>query len=232
MKVFWKKVDLVEGPEGFAPHLDGRPVRTPARAALVLPTRALGEAVAAEWQAQSGDVKPDEMPLTRAANSAIDRVTHHFEAVAADLAAYAETDLLCYRAPHPQELVDWQAASWDPVLTWSAETLRAPLSPTTGVIPAVQPPDSLTALAKAVRAHDPWTLTALYDLVTLTGSLLLGLAVSHSRLAPDEAWRLSRLDEDWNIQEWGEDAEAAALAARKRQAFEEAARLMTLLRKI
>jgi len=230
MKRFWREVTVAAEGAGFAIYLDGRPLRTPAKAPCLLPSRALAEAVAAEWAAQEGEVKPAEMPLTRAANSAIDRVTAEFDAVAGTVAAYGETDLICYRAPHPKGLARRQAEHWDPLVAWASEALGARLVLAEGVMHVAQPPASLARLAGAVRDHSPWELTALHDLVTLTGSLVIGLAVSRGRLAPGPAWVLGRVDEDWNTEEWGEDAEAAAAAARRKADFLDAARMLELLR--
>lgn len=230
MKRFWREVTVTPEAGGYEVRLDGRPLRTPLKAPCRLPTRALAEAMAAEWAAQEGEVRPTAMPLTRAANSTIDRVAPEFGAVAAIVAAYGETDLVCYRAPHPQGLVERQAAAWDPLLAWVAEALGARLVLAEGVMHVAQPADSLARLAAAVEAHSPWELTALHELVSLTGSLVIGLAVSHGRLDPQAAWPLGRIDEDWNVEEWGEDAEAAAAAARRRAGFLGAARLLELLR--
>ena len=235
MKRFWSEVS-VEAAEagcgGFAIRLDRRPVRTPAKAPCLLPTRALAEAVAAEWAAVEGGVDPAAMPLTRAANSAIDRVIPERAAVAAIIAGYGETDLICYRAPHPQALARRQAEAWDPLLAWVAQALGAPLVSAEGVVHVAQPPESLARLGAAVRAHGPWELTALHDLVSISGSLVIGLAVSHGRLDAATAWPLSRIDEDWQIEEWGEDDEAAALAGRRRADFASAARLLELVRAV
>jgi len=199
-----------------------------------MPTRALAEAVAAEWDAAAAEpgaeLNPADLPLTRAANTAIDRVTPEHDAVAATVAAYGGTDLLCYRAPGPEGLVRRQAGGWDPLLAWTRETLGARLLLAEGVMHLAQPPETLARLEAEVRAHGPWELTALHDLVTLTGSLVIGLAVSRGRLTAAEAWPLGRIDEDWNVEEWGEDAEAAAGAARRRAEFLNAARLLALLR--
>jgi len=230
MKRFWREVSVEPEDGGFAVRLDGRPLRTPAKAPCLLPTAALAEAVAAEWAAQEGEVKPAAMPLTRAANTAIDRVAREFDAVAGTVAAYGETDLICYRAPHPAGLTARQGEGWDPLVAWAAEALTARLALAEGVMHVAQPPESLSRLAAAVRAHDPWELTALHDLVTISGSLVIGLAVSHGRLDAEAAWPLSRIDEDWNIEEWGEDAEAAEVARRRQADFLNAARLMALLR--
>ena len=230
MKRFWSEVHVVPEAGGHALRLDTRPVRTPARAPLVLPTRPLAEAVAGEWAAQGAEIAPLTMPLTRAANAAIDRVVPERAAVAAVVAGYGESDLTCYRAPDPDGLVHRQAGAWDPLIDWAAERFGARLVLAEGIMHVAQPPEALARLSEAVEAHDAWTLTALHDLVTLSGSLLIGLAVSEAALEPAEGWRRSRIDEDWNIAQWGEDAEAAARAEARRREFLVAARLLSLLR--
>lgn len=229
-KRFWTEVRLEEAEGGYALRLDHRPVRTPGGALCVLPTRPLAEAVAAEWEAQGPQVNPLEMPLTRSANSAIDRVVPDFDAVAEIVAAYGESDLVCYRAPHPEGLKRREAEAWDPLVDWAAERLGASLILAEGVMHVAQPAPALARLGAAVRAHGPWELTALHELVTLSGSLVIGLAVSHGRIDPVAAWEASRVDEQWNIEEWGEDAEAAAAAERRRREFLAAARLIGLVR--
>jgi chaperone required for assembly of F1-ATPase len=230
MKRFWREVSVEARAGGFAIRLDRRPLRTPAKAPCLLPTRALAEAVAAEWAVVEAEVDPAAMPLTRAANSAIDRVIPEREAVAALVAAYGEADLICYRAPHPAGLARRQAGAWDPLVAWADEALGARLGVVVGVVHVAQPPESLARLDAAVRAHGAWELTALHDLVSISGSLVLGLAVSHGRLDAEAVWPLSRIDEDWQIEEWGEDDEAAAVAARRQADFTNAARLLELVR--
>ncbi|MEM6498673.1 MAG: ATP12 family protein [Pseudomonadota bacterium] len=229
MKVFWTESAAVPAPKGFAIHLDGRPLRTPSKAALLVPTELLANAIAAEWQAQSDNVNPITMPLTRAANTVIDRISLHRDAVVAEIAQYGETDLLCYRAPNPDRLIALQAQAWDPLLDWAAVELDANLQVTSGLMHCLQPQDSLDALRNAVAHHTVWQLSGLHDLVTLSGSLIIGLAVSKRHLSAEAAWPISRIDEAWNIEEWGEDAEAAALADRKRTDFLNAERLLSLL---
>lgn len=216
---FWTTASAVPVPGGFAVHLDTRPVRTPLKAPLILPSLALAEDIAAEWQAQDGKVRPETMPVTRTANSAIDKVAPQHAEVADMLAAYGASDLLCYRALDPPELTRRQAKAWDPHLSWAATDLSAPLHVTRGVMPVAQPPASLAALSRLVHALDPFRLAAFHDLVAITGSLVLALAVTRGRLAVDEAWSLSRIDEAWQISLWGEDEEAAETAAFKRAAF-------------
>jgi len=218
-KRFWTDANVVETPEGFTVHLDTRAVRTPAKSALIVPTQALAEAIAAEWQAQEDVIQPDEMPVTRAANSAIDRVGPQFREVADLIADYGDSDLICYRADTPQELVARQNAAWDPLMAWSGSALDAPLQAQTGVIHAPQDPASLQALKARVHACDAFELTALHDLVALSGSLVIGLAACADYRSISELWELSRIDEMWQIEQWGVDEEAEAETARKRRAF-------------
>ena len=227
-KRFWKETTVAAEGSGWGVRLDGRPVRTPAKAALVVPTRAMAEAVAAEWDAQHGVVKPASMPVTRAANSAIDTVAVQFDAVAGKIAAYGETDLLCYRAEGPGPLADRQAAVWDPLLDWAAETLGARLAVTEGVLPVAQDAGALGRLDAAVRALDPFSLAALHDLVAISGSLVIGLAVARGQISVEDGWTASRIDETWQAEQWGLDEDAAAQEALRRQAMQDAARFLAL----
>ena len=225
---FWTAASAVPVEGGFSVHLDARPVRTPLKAPLVLPTLALAEAVAAEWQAQNGKVDPETMPFTRTANSAIDKVAPQFGAVAEMLAEYGGSDLLCYRAEGPVDLVTRQEQGWDPLLDWSRDALAAPLVTAVGVMHVEQPADSLAALRRQVDQLTPFQLAAFHDLVAISGSLVLALGVTQGRLSAEAAWDLSRIDEDWQISLWGEDEEAAEVAARKRAAFLQADRFYQL----
>jgi chaperone required for assembly of F1-ATPase len=227
---FWTEAAVKETEGGHAVALDGRPVRTPARVPLVLPSRALAEAVAQEWQDQPETIDPLAMPLTRAANSAIDRVAPARAAVIAMLADYGETDLLCYRAEAPGTLADRQAAGWDPMLDWAAQALGARLVCGAGVMHVAQPEASLRALRAALEPLGAFELTGLHDLVTLSGSLILGLAAERRAQAPQRLWELSRIDETWQAEQWGEDAEAAAAAEDRRRSFLRAARFIALAR--
>jgi chaperone required for assembly of F1-ATPase len=182
----------------------------------------MADAIAAEWGAQAGEIKPLTMPFTRAANSAIERVRPQRLEVAAMLAAYGETDLICHRAETPEALAQRQAEAWDPLLDWAEQAHGARLVPTKGILPIVQPPAALDALGAHVAALDEFHLTALHDLVTISGSLILGLATASGHMDPDRAWSLSRIDEDWQIAQWGHDDEAAAMAETKRAAFVQA----------
>ena len=227
-KVFWKEVGIAETPEGFAITLDGRAIKTPAKAALALPTREMAELIAAEWAAQEGDIRPEAMPATRAANAAIDKVRGQFAEVAGLLTAYGETDLLCYRAEGPEELVARQNERWDPLLDWAKARFGVVLAVTEGVMPAAQNQAMLDRLGAHVAGFTPFQLTAFHDLVAMSGSLIIGLAVTEGVAEPELLWDLSRIDEDWQIEQWGEDDEATAQAAQRRQAFLDAARFFSL----
>lgn len=218
-KRFWTAAEVAEADNGFGVTLDGRSVKTPAKAPLTLPSRALAQALAEEWDAQEKVIDPTSMPLTRLANSAIDKVTPQHAAVAEMLAEYGGSDLLCYRAESPEELIQRQAAAWDPWVDWAAARHEARLILAQGLMPVEQPPAALERLHRVVSAHDPFALTALHEFVTLTGSLVLGLAVSAGALEAGEAWDLSRVDERWQEEQWGHDEEAAALARAKREAI-------------
>ena len=227
-KRFWTAAGVSEGPGGFSILLDARAVKTPGKMALVVPTRAMAQAIAREWDAQTATVDPRTMPVTRAANSAIDKVTPQRGEVAQLLAAYGDSDLLCYRAIAPASLAAVQTAGWDPMLDWAAATLNAPLVTVAGVIHTPQPAASLAMLTRHVEALDPFALTALHDLVALSGSLVLGLAAITGHRPAAELWSLSRIDEDWQAQQWGVDAEARDMAAHKEAAFLQAERFYRL----
>jgi chaperone required for assembly of F1-ATPase len=225
---FWTAASAVPVEGGFAVHLDARPVRTPLKAPLLLPTQALAEAVASEWQAQTGKVDPETMPFTRTANSAIDKVAPQIDAVADMLADYGNSDLLCYRAGEPDDLVALQDAGWNPLLGWARDALSAPLVTTVGVIHVSQPEESLAALRRRVGGLSAFQLAAFHDLVAISGSLVLAFAVTEGRLSAEAGWSLSRIDENWQISLWGADEEAAEVAALKRAAFLQADRFYRL----
>lgn len=230
-KRFWTAATAeAETGGAFTVRLDGRPVKTPAKAPLRLPTLALAQGIAAEWNAQHGAVRPETMPLTRAANSAIDKVAPLRAEVIAELAGYGASDLLCYRATGPQDLIDRQAAEWGPLVDWAATALQAPLTVTQGVIPVPQPPASLAALQERVAALSDFGLAGLHDLVAISGSLVLALAVTEGRLTAEQAFALSRLDNDWQAAQWGTDEDEAATEALRRAAFLQADRFLGLCR--
>ncbi|MBT0955789.1 ATPase [Alphaproteobacteria bacterium KMM 3653] len=227
-KRFWKEatVEAIDG--GMTVHLDGRPVRTPAKAPLVLPTEAMARAIATEWDAQEGEIKPETMPVTRGANAALDKVALQFDEVAALIIEYGQTDLLCYRAAHPEVLIDLQAKAWDPLLDWASERYGARLAVTTGMMPVPQDPRAVIGLEEAVKNCTEFTLTALSDLVGLSGSLVIGLAAMDDPTRAEALWLASRVDEDFQISQWGEDEEASETAARKRADFMAAVRFFQL----
>ena len=227
-KRFWKAASVVAEDGGFAVRLDERPVKTPAKQPLLVPTHALADLIAAEWDAQSGLVNPESMPVTRMANSAIDKVVPQYHEVVTLLTAYGETDHLCYRATHPPALAEKQAIAWDPLLDWAAQTLNAPLKTTAGIVPIAQDPAVVARLHEQVLALGNFRLAAFHDLVSISGSLVLAFAVGQGRLTAKDGWHLSRLDEDWQNALWGEDEDAAAAAALKQAAFHLAARFYAL----
>lgn len=227
-KRFWASATAEACDGGFTVQLDGRVVKTPAKSAFVVPTLAMAKAAAAEWDAQTGAIKPETMPVTRAANSAIDKVAVQFDEVVGLLAAYGASDLLCYRAQEPPDLVARQAAGWDPLLDWSAATLGARLVVTSGIIHVAQPTETLARLHALTAAFDPFRLAAFHDLVAISGSLVLALAVTRGRLTPDEAFDLSRIDEIWQAEIWGKDDEAEVLETARHQAYREAGRFYAL----
>jgi chaperone required for assembly of F1-ATPase len=225
-KRFYKEVSIGNAEGGFSILLDGRPVKTPAKRALTLPTRKATDVVAAEWRDQAEVIDPARMPITRLANSAIDGVAQDVETVRADIVKYAGTDLLCYRADAPQSLVDAQAGKWDPVLAWAAQTLGARFILAEGVIHQQQPAPALAAFESALQRHaDAFALAALHTITTLTGSGLLALALAEGRLTAEEVWTAAHADEDWNIEQWGSDAEAEARRAHRWRDMKAAAEL-------
>ncbi|WP_170387742.1 ATP12 family chaperone protein [Ruegeria atlantica] len=227
-KRFWTESAVVDAEGGYTVELDGRSVKTPAKATLILPTRAMAEEVAAEWDAQDKEVDPTSMPFTRSANAAIDKVRRQHAEVADMLADYGDSDLLCYRAAHPQELQERQAEQWDPALDWAAEVLLVRLQSVVGVLHQPQPPEALTALRQRVHALSDFQLAAFHDLVSLSGSLILGLAAAQNWRTAEEIWNISRLDELWQIEQWGHDDEAFAAAEVKKAAFLHAKRFFDL----
>jgi chaperone required for assembly of F1-ATPase len=182
-------------------------VRTPAQRILAAPTRAVAEAIAAEWQVQGDVVDPSTMPLTRLANAIIDGVADRPQPVAGEIAKYLSSDLLFYRAASPAGLVERQHRHWDPVLAWAAQVLGARFALAEGVVHVAQPEHAIGA-ARAAIPEGPWPLGALHAATTLTGSALLALALAHGKLSVEEAWQAAHVDEDWNMEQWGRDTPA------------------------
>ncbi len=210
--------------------LDSRPVRTPAKAALSLPTQALAEAVAQEWRAQGETINPFSMPLNGMANAAIDRITPDAAAFAAGLAIYAESELLCYRADEPFALVARQNQDWNPLLGWAQDHYEVDFNLVRGIMHQPQPPATLERLSAAVAGFDPFALAALSQLVTISGSLVIPLALTERVISPEDAFASAHLDELWQAEQWGEDDFALEARAVHRADFLAAARFFDLLR--
>ncbi len=217
------------GPVLHAVTLDGRTVKTPKKAALAVPGKPLADTIAAEWEAQTDVIDPRIMPLTRLANSIIDGVVGAEDDIRADLLKYGGNDLLCYRAEGPQNLVQRQGEAWDPILGWARSTLGARLVLTEGVMPVTQPANALDGVAAELAKLDAWRLAPVHVVTTLTGSLLLALALARGHLTADELWRAAHVDEDWQIEQWGEDAEAAERRQHRRAELAASDRLLALV---
>jgi len=229
VKRFWKDVTVGEEDGGWGVRLDSRPLRTPARAPLVVPTEALAEAIADEWRSIDGDVDPRAMPLTGLANAAIDRVAPKPEAFAAGLARYSEADLACYRAEGPRGLAERQEESWDALLAWARRRYDVDFATTSGIVHVEQPSATIERLAHAVASLDPFRLAGLSPLVTIGGSLAAALAVLEKAITLDAAWDSVSIDERWQLEQWGADAEAEAALENRRHDFLAAARFLELL---
>lgn len=225
---FWKTATTVPRDGGFGVMLDARVVNTPNKTPLVLPTLKMAEAIAVEWDAQPEKIDPLTMPVTRAANSAIDKVAPQHAEVVAELAQYGGTDLLCYRAVGPIELVTIQASKWDPVLDWAATEFGTRLNVCEGVMHISQNTSLMTKLHAEVSAFDNFALAGVHDLVGISGSLILSLGVTRGAISADDAWLLSRVDEHWQAEQWGADEEASAHELLKKAAFLNAARFFNL----
>ncbi len=229
-KRFWKDAAVEAAENGYEVRLDARPVKTPAKTALVVPTRTMAEAIAAEWQAVDEVINPEVMPVTRAANAAIDKVAVQHAEVAQMLVDYGDADLLCYRADHPEELVAQQAERWDPVLEWAETSLGVRLAPRIGIIHKPQDPRDLSRLATRVQGFTAFELAGFHDLVSLSGSLILGFAAAEGPYEVDDLWARSRVDELWQEAQWGRDDEAHELSEMKRAAFVDAKRFFDMAR--
>lgn len=216
---FWKNVSAAPEGAGFGILLDTRPVRTPAKAPLVVPTQALAQEIAAEWDGVTDRIDPDKMPLTRMANSAIDKVEAQKSEVADLVAAYGDSDLLCYRADNPDSLVQRQNDAWDPLLDWASDHLNARLIPRVGVVHSPQDPGAIGRLTQRVHGLSNFELAAFHDLVSLSGSLIIGFAAIHRFRTVDALWDDSRIDENWQIEQWGADDIATKAEEFRQEAF-------------
>ncbi|MEA2836948.1 MAG: hypothetical protein QOD89_1498 [Bradyrhizobium sp.] len=227
-KRFYAQAGVTETAKGFGIALDGKPARTPSRRLLTAPTREIAETIVAEWDAQKEIIDAVTMPVTRLANSVIDAVTERVDAVADDIAKYFHSDLLFYRAGHPDALVALEAEHWDPVLFWAADTLGAHFILAEGIV-HVRQPDAAVATARAALPTDPWSIAALHMVTTLTGSALLALALMRGALDEDQVWAAAHVDEDWNALQWGLDEEVAARRLARFLDFRAAAHVLKAL---
>lgn len=226
MKRFWKTV-AIDADRGIT--LDGKPVRTPGKQHLILPTPALAEAVADEWRAvgEGAEIDPRAMPLTGLSNAAIERIDP--TAFAAGLAAFGESDLLYYRAESPDDLVARQAALWDPMLDWARTRYDVHFEIASGVMHKPQPPATIARLAEAVAARNAWQLAGLSPIVTIGGSLVAALALAEGAATPDEVWRAVELDEDWQAEQWGRDELSLGALESRRRDFDAGVRFLGLI---
>jgi len=227
-KRFYAKAGAAEGKDGFAITLDDKPIRTPSGRQVVVPVREIADAIVAEWEAQQEFIEPLTMPLTRFANSVVEAVVDRVEAVTDDIAKYFQSDLLFYRAGHPEGLVAREAAHWDPLLFWAADALGAHFILAEGIV-HVRQPESAIAAARAALPGDPWSIAALHVITTLTGSALLALALLRGVIDQEQAWAAAHVDEDWNGEKWGVDDEVAARRAARLVDFKAAARILRAL---
>ncbi|MES2326010.1 MAG: ATP12 family protein [Pseudomonadota bacterium] len=229
MKRFWKDVSTEPKGDAWAIRLDGKPVKTPERFPLAVPTSALAEAIAREWSDVGEKVDPRSMPLTGIANAAIDRVASAPGAFARSLAEYAQGDLLCYRADGPRPLVERQEEHWDGLLAWARRRYDIDFVITAGMMHVAQPSATIERLSHAVAALDPFRLAGLSPLVTIGGSLVAALAMLERAITPEEAWEAVSVDERWQLEQWGADSEAEAVLKNRRRDFLAAARFLDLL---
>ncbi|HLT77591.1 MAG TPA: ATP12 family protein [Ferrovibrio sp.] len=231
MKRFYKTVTVARQPDGqHAVMLDQKPLRTPAKTELRVPCAALAQGIAAEWEAQTGDIRPLQMPLTRLVATALDRTAKDRDAVTAEVVRYGETDLLAYRADQPRELADRQAATWQPLLDWFRDRYDVQIQVTQGILAVPQPPELKARLEQICAGLDPFELTILHALTSAAGSVVIGLAVLTGRIDADSAHSASLLDEHFQAEQWGDDAEAAERRAALLADLTSAAHCLTLLK--
>ena len=227
---FYKAVAVAGTAAPFAVTLDERSLRTPLKQALDLPTRPLAEAVAAEWEAQSEKIDPQSMPFTKLANTALDRVASDRERIVGEIVEFAGSDLVCYRAEKPQELVERQARGWQPVLDWARATFGGDFTVTEGIVHVGQPASALQAMNAYLACKSPWALTALHNMTTLTGSALISAMACDGAVLPAEAWLAAHIDEDWQIEQWGADEEASHRREYRKREFDTCLRFHALSR--
>ena len=228
-KRFYKDVTVSEVAGGFSVLLDGRQIKTPRKLAFQVPSKRLAEAVCAEWHAQEEEINPDLMPLTRFSNTSIDRVEGDIPRIIDEMCSFANSDLLCYRADHPVSLVERQSASWDSALDQIHDNYGARFFAISGIIHQEQKPEALNAIRKSLEKRHPFELTGVYNAMTLTGSIFLSLLLADKIKTPDETWQAAHIDEDWNIERWGEDEEACAHRERRRREFDGIVHFLSLV---
>jgi chaperone required for assembly of F1-ATPase len=229
LRRFWKQAEAVAADGGWGVALDGKPLRTPGKLALVVPTEVLARAIAAEWADAPETIDPRGMPLSGLANAAIERVAPDAAGFAAGLARYGEADLFCYRAEGPEKLVERQTAAWDPLLAWARRRFDVEFAITKGINHVPQPAGTAERLGHSVATMDSFQLAALSPLVTIGGSLIAALAVAEGAFKPEAAWDAVSVDERWQIETWGDDAEAVAMLEGRERDWTAAARFLALL---
>ncbi|HEX3676727.1 MAG TPA: ATP12 family protein [Sphingomicrobium sp.] len=229
MKRFWTEVSTLAAQDGWVIRLDSRAIQTPARAPLVVPTKALAAAIAEEWRLINDEINPRAMPLTGLANAAIDRIAPDRQAFAAGLAKYGEADLACYRSEWPPELVKRQLASWDPLLEWGRRRYDVDFATTSGLLHLPQAQATIDRLGHAVAELDAFHLAGLSPLVSIGGSLIAALAVLEKAITPEAAWEAASIDEGWQLEQWGGDREAQTALENRRRDFFAGARFLDLL---
>jgi chaperone required for assembly of F1-ATPase len=227
-KRFYAKAAMAETADGFTVTLDDKPIRTPSGRQVIVPAREIAESIVAEWESQKEFIEPLTMPMTRFANSVVEAVVDRVDAVTQDMARYFESDLLLYRAGHPEALVAREAAHWDPILFWAADELGAHFILAEGIV-HIRQPESAIAAARAALPGDPWSIAALHVITTLTGSALLALALLRGVVDEDQVWAAAHVDEDWNSEKWGVDDEVAARRAARLVDFNAAVRILKAL---
>ena len=230
-KVFWSEVSVAETGNNFTILLDGKPVKTPQKSDLEVPTRAFADAMANEWRALDNKIDPEKLPLTKLANASIDKIPDQLDGIISMLAEYATTDLLCYRAEKPEDLMKRQEEAWQPLLDWFENNHGIKLVTSCGVMPIAQTDQVLDICRNLLKKFSNFELAAIYDLIMLSGSFVIGLATAEGHIEHGHAWDISRIDEEWQISEWGEDEEAASMETKKRNSFLDAEKFFGLSRK-
>ena len=218
-KRFWKNVHVVSSETGYLIKLDDKILKTPAKKQMLLPTEALAKKVASEWGKQVEEVDPTSMPFTKSSNAALDKVSEQFEEVSSLLGEYGDTDLLYYRADSPPELQKRQKTGWDPIVNWAENTFKVQINCGMGIVYIPQDAKLFSEINIKINSLSIFELTAFYDMVSITGSLILGLAIINGRLSAEEAYQLSRIDEQWQLEQWGEDEEAQVASNLKNMAI-------------